>query len=110
MPVIDSFGLEQRLVVWIRQQPSRDVLEKDLGVILNELREMHPPRLDLGTRKELWDALVKAEDEDEALGNHHQWRSFVLIAWSYLPGDSVVSGVPTTIRFLCPRVTWRVDP
>lgn len=110
MPTIEDFGLEQRLVVWIRQQPSRDVLEKSVAVILDELREMHPARPNLGTTKELWDALVNAESEDDALGSQYQWRSFVLVAWSFLPGDSVVTDVPTTIRFLCPRVEWRVQP
>ena len=76
--------------------------------VLRELQTIYPPRTDLGTVDELWAAMVQADAEDEELGNANKWRSFVLVAWSYLPGESVVTGTPATIRFMCPRSSWEV--
>jgi len=78
--------------------------------VLTELRIIYPPRPDLGSPEELWDAIRQADAEDEALGNANQWRSFVLVAYAFEDGDSVTSGVPRTIRFVCPRSTWDVAP
>lgn len=105
---IDAFGLAERLVVWIRAQPSGVTLQVNTDDVLRELQAIYPPRADLGTVDELWAAMVQADAEDEELGNANKWRSFVLIAWSYLPGDSVVTGTPATIRFMCPRSAWDV--
>ena len=108
MPLIDGFGMPARLVVWIRAQPSGVTLQVETDKVLEELRGIHPPRADLGTPEELWDAIRQADAEDEELGNANRWRSFVLVAWAFEDGDSVTSGVPRTIRFVCPRSTWEV--
>lgn len=105
---IDVFGLAERLVVWIRAQPSGVTLQVNTDDVLRELQAIYPPRTDLGTVDELWAAMVQADAEDEELGNANKWRSFVLVAWSYLPGESVVTGTPATIRFMCPRSSWEV--
>ena len=105
---IDVFGLAERLVVWIRAQPSGVTLQVNTEDVLRELQTIYPPRTDLGTVDELWAAMVQADAEDEELGNANKWRSFVLVAWSYLPGQSVVTGTPATIRFMCPRSSWEV--
>ena len=77
---------------------------------MQELRIIYPPRPDLGSPGELWDAIRQADAEDEELGNTNQWRSFVLVAWAFEDGDSVTRGVPRTIRFVCPRSAWEVQP
>jgi len=105
---IDAFGLAERLVVWIRAQPSGVTLQVNTDDVLRELQAIYPPRADLGTGDDLWAAIRQADAEDEELGNANKWRSFVLVAWAYLPGDSVVTGTPATIRFMCPRSTWEV--
>lgn len=110
MPLIDGFNLTARLVVWIRAQPSGVTLQVNTDDVLNELRVIYPPRPDLGTPAELWDAMRQADAEDEELGNANQWRSFVLVAWAFEDGDSVTRGVPRTIRFVCPRSAWEVMP
>lgn len=110
MPLIDGFGLPERLVVWIRAQPSGVTLQVNTEDVLQELRIIYPPRPDLGSPGELWDAIRQADEEDEELGNANQWRSFVLVAWAFEDGDSVTRGVPRTIRFVCPRSTWEVQP
>jgi hypothetical protein len=76
--------------------------------VLSELRIIYPPRPYLGSVEELWEAIRQADAEDEQLGNANHWRSFVLVAWAFEPGDSVTSGAPRTIRFVCPRSTWEV--
>jgi len=108
VPLIDGFGLPARLVVWIRAQPVGVTLQVDTEEVLEELRIIYPPRPDLGSPEELWDAIRQADAEDEELGNANHWRSFVLVAWAFEPGDSVTSGAPRTIRFVCPRSTWEV--
>lgn len=110
MPLIDGFGLAERLVVWIRAQSSGVTLQVNTEDVLQELRIIYPPRPDLGSPDELWDAIRQADAEDEELGDANQWRSFVLVAWAYEDGDSVTTGVPRTIRFVCPRSTWEVQP
>ena len=105
---IDAFGLAERLVVWIRAQPSGVTLQVNTDDVLRELQAIYPPRADLGTVDDLWAAIRQADAEDEELGNANKWRSFVLVAWAFEPGDSVTGGVPRTIRFVCPRSTWEV--
>jgi len=108
MPLIDGFGLPARLVVWIRAQSCGVTMQVNTEDVLEELRVLYPPRPDLGSPEELWDAIRQADAEDEELGNANHWRSFVLVAWAFQPGDSVTSGAPRTIRFVCPRSTWEV--
>ena len=108
MPLIDGFGLPARLTLWIRDQPGGVTLQVETEDILRDLRNMYPPRPDLGSPGELWDAIRQAEAEDAELGNQIAWRSFVLVAWAY--DDRNPSGAPRTIRFVCPRSTWDVEP
>ena len=107
MPLIDGFGLPARLVVWIRDQPGGVTLQVKTEDILRALRNMSPPRPDLGSIDEVWDAIRQAEAEDAELGNAIAWRSFVLVAWAY--DDRNPSGAPRTIRFVCPRSTWDAE-
>ena len=108
MPLIDGFALPARLVVWIRAQPCGVTMQVNTDDVLSELRIIYPPRPELGSHEELWDAIRQADAEDEELGNANQWRSFVLVAWAFEDGDSVTGGVPRAIRFVCPRSTWEV--
>lgn len=108
MPLIDGFGLAERLIVWIRAQPSGVIIQADTDDVLDELRTMFPSRPELGSSEQLWDAIRQADAEDEQLGDENQWRSFVLVAWTSEEGDSVTSGVPRTIEFICLRSAWGV--
>lgn len=108
MPLIDGFGLAERLVVWIRAQPCAVTMQVNTDDVLSELRIIYPPRPDLGSPEELWDAIRQADAEDEELGNANHWRSFVLVAWAFEDGDSLTGGAPRTIRFMCPRSAWEV--
>jgi|TARA_R110000868_G_scaffold289471_2_gene549585 hypothetical protein len=103
---VSDFGIAQRLVIYVQSHPTFDVVEADLTDILATLRAIHPPT-DAGTVQEVWEAIRQADAEDEALGLAENYRSFVLVAWAFEPPESVITGVPVRIRFICPRSAYR---
>jgi hypothetical protein len=107
MQLMSGFGLLQRMIIWVSLTPTGIVMQAELPVILEDVRQMHPPNPELGSLDEVWQVLRQMEQEDAELGELNQWRSFVILGQGYDNGNVTdINRTPNAIRFICPRTRW----
>lgn len=107
MQLMASFGLIQRMVIWVSLTPTGVIMQAELPDILADVRQMHPPSPELGSIDEVWQVLRQMDQEDEELGALNEWRSFIILGQGY--DDGIVTDLdrtPNAIRFMCPRTKW----